>query len=214
MKIYADRFPTAARQLLTDLLVVVWCYLSIWFAGRLHDLLNQLAVPGQKLAGAGGGLADNLADAGRKVRRVPVVGDELTAPFDRAAGAARSVADAGRAQQELAGDLALTLALLTAVILLLPVLLGWLPLRVRWMRRAGTASALRSVPAGQDLLALRALANQPLSRLTRIHPNAADAWRRGDPSTVAALAALELRRLGLRTGGPRRPSGAAVRQPS
>ena len=46
----------------------------------LHDLVQKLAVPGQKLEGAGGGLADNLAEAGGKVGRVPLVGDELTAP--------------------------------------------------------------------------------------------------------------------------------------
>lgn len=89
MKIYADRFPTAARQLLTDLLVVAWVYVAIRGALWLHDLVQKLAVPGQKLEGAGSGLADNLADAGGKVRRVPLVGDELTAPFQRAADAAR-----------------------------------------------------------------------------------------------------------------------------
>jgi hypothetical protein len=169
----------------------------------LHDLVQKLAVPGRKLEGAGSGLADNLADAGGKVGRVPVVGDELTAPFERAATAARSVAEAGHDQQELVGDLSLALALLTLAILLVPVLLGWLPLRLRWIRRAGAASALRSAPAGRDLLALRALANQPLRRLVRIHPQVTDAWRRGDPAAVAALAELELRGLGLRSLGLR-----------
>jgi hypothetical protein len=56
------------------------------------------------------------------------------------------------------------------------------------------------VPAGRDLLALRALATQPLGRLTRVAPDVAEAWRRGDDATVDALAALELRQLGLRAG--------------
>ncbi|AVT40781.1 hypothetical protein [Plantactinospora sp. BB1] len=204
MRIYADRFPTAARQLLTDLLVVAWIYLWIRAAMWLHDLVQKLAVPGQKLEGAGGGLADNLADAGGKIGRVPVVGDELTSPFEKAAGAARAMADAGREQQELVGELALALALALLVFPLGVVLLGWLPLRVRWMRRAGAARALRSAPAGRDLLALRALANQPIRRLTRIDPDVAQAWRRGDPAAVEALAALELRALGLRATPVRR----------
>lgn len=204
MRIYADRVPTAARQLLTDLLVVVWVYLWIRAAMWLHDLVQRLAVPGQKLEGAGGGLADNLADAGGKVGRVPVVGDDLTAPFERAADAARAMADAGRDQQELVGDLALALSLALLVFPLGLVLFGWLPLRLRWMRRAATARALRSAPAGRDLLALRALATQPLGRLTRIDPDVAQAWRRGDPATVEALAALELRTLGLRPTPARR----------
>ncbi|MFG2168434.1 hypothetical protein [Micromonospora chersina] len=200
MKIYADRFPTALRQLLTDLLVVVWVYAAIRFALWLHDLVEKLAVPGEKLEGAGGGLADNLADAGGKVGRVPLVGDELTGPFTKAAEAARAVAEAGRDQQELVGQLALALAIAALVFPLGLVLFGWLPLRVRWMRRAGAAKALAAAPAGRDLLALRALAGQPLAKLNRIAPDVAEAWRRGDDETVDALAALELRGLGLRTG--------------
>ena len=200
VKIYADRFPTALRQLLTDLLVVVWVYAAIRFALWLHDLVEKLAVPGEKLEGAGGGLADNLADAGGKVGRVPLVGDELTGPFTKAAEAARAVAEAGRDQQELVGQLALALAVAVLVFPLGLVLFGWLPLRVRWMRRAGAAKALAAAPAGRDLLALRALAGQPLAKLNRIAPDVAEAWRRGDDETVDALAALELRGLGLRTG--------------
>ncbi|SCF14249.1 hypothetical protein GA0070618_3503 [Micromonospora echinospora] len=199
VRIYADRFPTAARQLVTDLLVVAWVYAAIRGAMWLHDLVQRLAVPGQKLEGAGGGLAENLADASGKIGRVPLVGDELTTPFERAAEAARAVADAGRDQQELVDQLAWALAVAVLVFPLGLVLFGWLPLRLRWMRRAGAAAALRSAPAGRDLLALRALAGQPLGRLTRIAPDVAEAWRRGDPDTVDALAALELRELGLRT---------------
>ncbi|WP_405099683.1 hypothetical protein [Micromonospora sp. NBC_01412] len=200
MKIYADRFPTAVRQFLTDLLVVVWVYAAIRFALWVHDLVQKLAVPGQKLEGAGGGLADNLADAGGKIRRVPLVGDELTAPFAKAADAARAMAEAGRDQQELVGQLALALSIAVLVFPLGLVLVGWLPLRLRWMRRAASAKALAAVPGGRDLLALRALAGQPIGKLTRIAPDVADAWRRGDDATVEALAALELRGLGLRAG--------------
>lgn len=200
VKIYADRFPTVVRQLITDLLVVVWVYGAVRGALWLHDLVQKLAVPGQKLEGAGGGLADNLAEAGGKVGRVPLVGDELTAPFERAAGAARSLAEAGRDQQELVDQLALALAVAALVFPLGLVLFGWLPLRVRWVRRASSAAKLAAAPAGRDLLALRALATQPLGRLTRIAPDVAEAWRRGDDDTVDALAALELRQLGLRGG--------------
>ncbi|MEH0845896.1 hypothetical protein V6U81_26290 [Micromonospora sp. CPCC 205711] len=198
MKIYADRFPVALRQLLTDLLVVVWVYAAIRFARWLYDLVEKLAVPGRKLEGAGTGLADNLADAGGKVGRVPLVGDELTGPFTKAADAARAVAEAGRDQQDLVGQLALALSIAVLVFPLGLVLFGWLPLRLRWMRRAASAKALAVAPAGRDLLALRALANQPLRQLTKIDPDVAEAWRRGDDATVDRLAALELRRLGLR----------------
>ena len=78
------------------------------------------------------------------------------------------------------------------------VVLVWLPLRIRWMRRAGSAKRLRNATAGRDLLALRALATQPLGKLVKIDPEIAALWRKGDKQAVEALASLELRSLGLR----------------
>jgi hypothetical protein len=204
VKLYADRLPVAIRQLLTDLLVVLWVYAWIRAGRWVHDLVLKLGVPGQKLEGAGNGMADNLAAAGGKVGRVPLVGDELTQPFTRAAEAARSLAEAGRESQEMVGTLALVLSLLLLAVPLGLVLFGWLPLRLRWMRRAGVAAAVRDQPAGRDLLALRALAGRPLNQLTRLGPDIAQSWRNGDAAAVDALAALELRDLGLRPSGRRR----------
>ncbi len=201
---YADRLPTAIRQLLTDIAVVIWVYAWIRAGLWLHDLVLRLAAPGRKLEDSGTGIADNLADAGGRVGRVPLVGDELTAPFTRAAEAARSRADAGRQEQEIIGDLALALPLLLVAVPLALVLFLWLPARLRWMRRAGVASAVRDQPAGRDLLALRALASRPLTELTRLGPDIAQSWRDGDAAAVDALAALELKDLGLRPTGRRR----------
>ncbi|HYN97482.1 MAG TPA: hypothetical protein VES42_26905, partial [Pilimelia sp.] len=132
MRIYPDRPAAAARQLLTDLLVLAWVYAWVRAAMWLHDAIGRLAGAGRTLEGAGGGIADNLADAGGKVGRVPIVGDELTSPFTKAADAARSLADAGRQQQELVGDVALGVSLALLAVPLGLVLFGWLPLRVRW----------------------------------------------------------------------------------
>ncbi|MBG0565626.1 hypothetical protein [Actinoplanes aureus] len=198
MKFYADRVPVALRQLITDILVVLWVYLWIRVAFWIHDMVEKLAVPGQKLEGAGSGIADNLADAGNKVGDVPVVGDDLTEPFTKAADAARAIADAGRQQQEFVDQLALVLPLVAIAVPLALVLFLWLPLRLRWIRRAGVAAAVRDDPAGRDLLALRALAGRPLNELAKLGPDIAQSWRAGDAEAVDALAALELRQLGLR----------------
>lgn len=198
VKLYADRVPVAVRQLVTDILVVIWVYLWIKVALWIHDVVEKLAVPGQKLESAGSGIADNLADAGGKVGRVPIVGDELTQPFNGAADAARSIADAGHQQQEFVAQLALILPAIALSVPLALVLFLWLPLRLRWVRRAGVAAAVRADPAGQDLLALRALASQPLTELAKLGPDIAQSWRAGDSEAVAALAALELKTLGLR----------------
>jgi hypothetical protein len=144
-------------------------------------------------------MASGLSDAGNKVGSVPAVGDQLSAPFDKAASAATALADAGRAQQAAVHDLAVALVILVLVVPLALVLLGWLPLRLRWIRRACLAASLRSRPSGRDLLALRALTRQPLRRLVRIHPDPASAWRDGEQAAMRSLANLELRTLGLRS---------------
>jgi hypothetical protein len=195
---YADRLPTAVRQLLTDLLVVFWVYAWIRAGIWINDMVEKLGVPGQKLQEAGAGIAGNLGDIGGKVGRVPLVGDELTAPFNNAADAANSLAEAGRQQQEVVDNLALTMALLIIAVPLALVLFAWLPLRLRWMRRAAVAVKVRNEPAGQDLLALRALATRPLNELSRLGPDIAQSWRNGDAAAVQALAALELKELGLK----------------
>ncbi len=138
------------------------------------------------------------ADRRGVVGSVPAVGDELASPLDRAAGAANSLAEAGRAQQEAVENLAITLVVLLLIVPLGLILFVWLPLRIRWIRRATFATALRRVGTGRDLLALRALANQPLRTLAAIGPDPANAWRDADASTVDRLAALELPTLGLR----------------
>jgi hypothetical protein len=203
VKLYADRLPTAIRQLITDIVVVLWVYLWIKAGLWVQDMVQKLSVPGQKLEAAGGGIADNLADAGSKVDRVPLVGDQLVKPFNGAADAARSLADAGRQSQDTVDQLALILALVAVAVPLALVLFLWLPMRLRWMHRAAVANAVRSQPAGRDLLALRALASQPLNRLAKLGPDIAQSWRNGDPEAVDALAELELRRLGLRSSARR-----------
>ena len=198
VKLYADRLPTAVRQLLTDIIVVIWVYLWIRAGLWVHDMVEKLGVPGQKLQSAGDGIADNLADAGGKVGKVPLVGGQLVKPFNGAADAARSLADAGREQQVVVGRMSVIMALAAVAVPLALVLFLWLPLRLRWVRRAGVASRVRHQPAGRDLLALRALASQPLNELARLGPDIAQSWRNGDAEAVDALAALELRRLGLK----------------
>jgi hypothetical protein len=198
MKLYAESPARRGRQILTDLLVVAWVWAWIWLAVKLYHLVEKLAVPGQKMQSAGEGIAGNLNDAGGKINHVPGVGDDLAAPFTKAADAAKSLADAGREQQSIVHEMAWVLALLLLMVPIAVVLFVWLPVRLRWISRASAASRIRGGAGGADLLALRALANQPLRRLSRLDSDPVAAWRRGDQRVVTDLAALELRRLGLR----------------
>jgi hypothetical protein len=199
VRLYADQPRVGLRQFLTDLLVLAWLVFWVRASVWVYHEVSLLAVPGQKIEGAGVGIAGGLNDAGNKVNSVPAVGGSLSQPLNQAAQAANSLADAGRAQQSAVHHLAIALVILVLVVPVGVVLFGWLPLRVRWIRRASLAASLRTRTAGQDLLALRALTSQPLRRLLSISADPATAWRDHDPQAVNQLAALELRTLGLRS---------------
>ena len=74
------------------------------------------------------------------------------------------------------------LAIAVAAPPILAVAMPWLFLRIRFFRRKWTVIALARTPAGEQLLALRALANRPLRKLTEISLDPVGAWRHEDPT--------------------------------
>ena len=73
------------------------------------------------------------------------------------------------------------LALAVAATPILAVAGPWLYLRIRFFRRKWTVITLASTPAGEQLLALRALANRPLRKFAAVSMDPVGAWRREDP---------------------------------
>lgn len=80
MKLYADGRARRGRQQLGDLALVVWVVVWLWLANVVHDVTLSLAGPGRQVADAGGGLADQLREAGTAVGDVPLVGDDARTP--------------------------------------------------------------------------------------------------------------------------------------
>ncbi len=203
MKLYADTPARRTRQVVADLFVAGWTAFWVWLAVTVHDLVNRLQAPGRTIESAGESLAGNLNDAGARAGELPLVGDRLREALEKAAGSGDRLADAGRAGQEAVSQLALLIAVALVAVPVLLVLVIWLFARLRWSREATAAArmiAAGEVGAADDLFALRALARQPLRRLRRIGVDPAAAWRRGDAEVIDALAALELRSIGLRAG--------------
>ncbi|QES51834.1 hypothetical protein DEJ50_32275 [Streptomyces venezuelae] len=200
MLLYAQTPARRTRQILADLLAVVLVAAAVKAALAVHDAIMMLAEPGRKVESSGESLANALDDAGETASQVPLVGDLLEEPFQSAADAGTGLADAGQSFQDGIGQLA-TLA--TLVLVGLPVaclLLLWLFLRLRWIRRSATVRRFHEAPGGADLLALRALTG-PLRDLSAVPVppgGLADAWRRGDRHVVSALSEITLRRAGLR----------------
>ena len=198
MNVYADLPAQRARQVVGDLLVLTWVIAWVLVGVAVHGVIAELAAPGRALESAGTSLRDGLTDVGGTMSDVPLVGDDLRAPFDSAAGAAGSVSDAGVEFQDGVADVALVAGVSTAAGPILLVGGLWSLLRLRFARQAGAARRLLDAEGGRDLLALRALARQPTSALTSVSTDPVGAWRRADADVVERLAALELRSSGVR----------------
>ena len=198
MKIYADRPDRVVRQLLGDVLVVLLVYASVRLGMAANDKVAALAGPGQEAESTARQVDDRMQDAAGQVGDAPLVGGALAKPFEALAEASASLAESARAYQDTVADVARLTGLVLAgapIVLLLAV---WLPLRLGWVVEASAAGRLRRTgSAGAELLAVRAVASQPLRRLARVDPAVIAGWRAGDPVATEALAALELRSLGL-----------------
>lgn len=203
MRWYAERPDRIARQVVADLVAVLWTVLAVTAGVAVHDGLSALRGPGDSLVVAGGRVSDAFTGVAGAVGAVPFIGSDLARALDPAAGRAPSSSPRGGSSGA-PSRLATGALVVVPLVMLLPVLLGWLPLRLRYARRAGAAVAARA--AAPDLLAVRALSRVPVSRLVRVAPDPAAAWRSGDPAVVAALAALELSDLGLHTRVHDRPT--------
>lgn len=203
MKLYADTPLRRTRQLLADLLFVLWVVAWVWIGSAVHDGTMALAEPGRQTAESATSMASGLADAGSELDDVPLIGDGIAAPFDEAADASERLADAGRSSVRAVEDLALWLGFSIALIPILVVAALHLPRRWRFARAAGAGARFVDANEDLDLFALRALANQPMHVLGRISDDPAGAWRRGEQDVVRALAAVELRDVGLRVPAAR-----------
>ncbi|MFD8883242.1 hypothetical protein ACFV0H_12035 [Streptomyces erythrochromogenes] len=200
MLLYAQTPARRNRQILADLIALLLIAAAVKFALAVHGAIMMLAEPGRKVESSGDSLAAALDDAGETASRVPFVGDLLKAPFRSAADAGSGIADAGQSLQDTVGQVAFLAALGLIVVPVAFVLLLWLPLRLRWIRRSATIRCLRDTPGGADLLALRALTGPPgeLAALPAPPGGLADAWRRGDRQVISDLSEVTLRRAGLR----------------
>ena len=199
-RLYASTPGRALLQAVADFIVIMW--LVLWYAvGRVvYKALEAVAAVGHRVQDGADGISSNLNSAGSKVDGVPLIGDKLKAPLSAAGSAAHQIAEAGQGLDDKASTLAIVLSLAVAIPPALMIALPWLLLRLRFIRRAGATASLTGVPGGERLLALRALANRPLSKVSAAVPGAdpLDAWRREDPDAMRQLAALEMRRAGLR----------------
>jgi len=199
MKLYADRPTRVLSQLIGDLAVVILGYLAIRLGRATHSLIAELAGPGREAEATARQLDGQLRDTAGDLSDAPLVGGALSTPFKALASTSRDLAQQAQDYQDAVERFATLAGFLVAGFILLILVLAWLPRRVAWIVEASAASRLvRGTPGSADLLAVRALARQPLRRLAKLGPEVVDGWKAGDPEATERLARLELDELGLR----------------
>ena len=210
MQLYAQHPAVRSRQLAADLGMLAWTVIWVLVARTVYRAVLVLAEPGQAVQDLGESVSGNMSSAAEAASDVPVVGDELASPFDALADASDSVSGAGVAAQDAVGTLAFVLAVVLVVLPVGWLALRWLPWRIGYAREASAAARLTRGTPDLELLAARAVATAPLPQLAALPEGTGAAWRAGDPTAVRALAALELRRLGLRLPDAERSGATAV----
>jgi hypothetical protein len=194
---YATRPGRLLAQLISDIVVVLWTVAWVLVGMAVYSAISAIAEVGQRVETGANGVADNLNSAGDRTDDFPLVGDALSKPLHAASEAALDIAGAGHSLDTTASWLAWVLAIAVSAPPILFVAMPWLFLRIRFFRRKWTAITLARTPEGEQLLALRALANRPLAKLAAIHDDPVGAWRSHDADAIRGLAALELRAAGV-----------------
>lgn len=184
-------------QLISDIVIAVWILIWLFVGMAVHSAVATIASVGRQVEDGANGIADNLESAGNRTNDVPLLGDALRGSLKAAGDAALDIANAGNSLDTTASWLAWVLALAVASPPILAVAMPWVFLRVRFVRRKWTAITLAATPAGQQLLAMRALANRPLAKLVSVDADPVGAWRNQDLAAIRGLAALELRAAGI-----------------
>jgi hypothetical protein len=202
-------FPTAGARLIRLLDVAAALWVILWVAlalligkevRNLRDLSDTVVTAGVAVEETGG-LVRNLGS-------IPFVGGRVSEVADEVEQAGRSAQVSGRESRDSTEDLSVLLALCIGLIPTLPLLGLYLPLRWTWTHEArAVRRALRERPADARLtefLARRAVANFSYDRLLSVSEQP---YRDLEEGRFAALADLELSRLGIRP--PVSASGSA-----
>jgi hypothetical protein len=194
-----SQYPVArTRQIIADVLGVLTTIVVITIGLAVTAAIRTLGQFGRDLESAGQGFQEGLGEAAENLGDVPLIGDGIRVPLDAAASAGGAVAEAGRGQQQFVELVAVGAGWAVVLFPLLVLALVWVWPRSRFVRRSATMRRLLESGMTGDTLAVRAMARAPLAELARVHPDPGAAWRAQDAEAIRALAALELRRSGIR----------------
>jgi hypothetical protein len=202
VKIWSELPVARLREQVADLATLVWVVFWGNIARELFQFLAGYAEAGRTIRSGGETMVQSGRDLGDSLAGLPFVGSQVRdIARDALAGAGRPLSDFGTQLEQFIFVVAVVLALLLALVTLVPWLTRYLPWRWERLRRVRAAHrAIRTAPNVADAsieraLAMRAFARLDYATLLEFTPDPLGDWASGRHDR---LARAELASVGLR----------------
>lgn len=216
IKIWSELPVARAKEQVADVATLIWVLFWGSIVLRLFQFLASFAEAGRTIRSGGDQMIQSGRDLGASLAGVPLVGSELRDIARNAfAAPGQPLSEFGSQLEQFIVVVSAVLALLLALVTLVPWLSRYLPWRWERLRRLLAARrAIRTGPAAVDasterILAMRAVSRLDYSTLLGYTPDPLGDWANGRHDR---LAEAELASVGLRPPRPAlRPPRPALR---
>ena len=202
IRIWSELRVARTREQIADVATLLWVAFWGWIAWQLFKFLAGFAEAGRTIKAGGQTMIDSGVDLGASLAGVPFIGPQLEGVArDAFGGAGRPLSDFGTELEQFIVVVATVLALLLALVTLVPWLSRYVPWRWERLRRTRAGHrAIRTAPEAtaaqvQETLAMRAVARLDYATLLEFTPDPLGDWARGRHDR---LARAELASVGLR----------------
>jgi hypothetical protein len=202
VRIWSELRVARTREQAADVLTLLWIGLWGLVAWKLFEFLAGFSEAGRTIRAGGRTMTESGVNLGASLAGVPFIGPQLDAVArDAFAGAGRPLSDFGAELEQFILIVAVVLALLLALVALVPWLSRYVPWR--WQRLRRTRAGHRAIRGAanategevQQILALRAIARLDYATLLDFTPDPMGDWAMGRHDR---LARAELASVGLR----------------
>lgn len=202
IRIWSELRVARTREQVADVATLLW--VAVWgmIAWQLFGFLASFAEAGRTISAGGQSMIGSGVDLGAALAGVPFIGPQLEGVArDAFAGAGRPLSDFGADLEQFIVVVAFVLALLLALVTLVPWLSRYVPWRWERLRRTRAGHrAIRMAPEAtvaqiHEALALRAVARLDYATLLEFTPDPLGDWANGRHDR---LARAELASVGLR----------------
>lgn len=198
LKLYSEVPRQRARQIASDVVVVLLVLFFVWVGTVVHDTVASLGVLATGVKEAGQTVEGGFTSVADAVSQVPVVGEAIGSAIAGAGdGTGGNLAELGQSGEDAVNRLATILGWVTALLPILVLLAVVAPRRVRRVRHMSVArAALAGLddPERRRLIAMRAAFGLPYDELLAFTPDPLGdlAAGRHDALVAAALADVGL----------------------